>query len=117
MDPVTSQPPVSEADARLNAGIKSIERRLLLRSMLPLIALGVTGAIGYVLIASSTGVSEFWIGPPLMLAGSVVGFVGFRRRLAELRTYDAPNTRHFPWLFLAWCLLAAGLLIPPYTAG
>lgn len=105
----------NEADLRVNQAIKSAERRLLLRSVLPLIALGITGSVLYGVLATTSELREFWWGPPFMLGGAVVGFVGFRRRLAELRTPEDPNTRHFPWLFLGAALVLAGLLVPPYA--
>ena len=104
------------SDQQLNRTVKRLEWWQLLRSALPLIAAGVGGAVLYAFFAAGAdGVRAFWIGPPLMLAGSACAILGYRGRLREIRSPDEPTARHYPWLFIGWALVVAGFLIPPYA--
>jgi hypothetical protein len=111
-----NRPPPSAEDERLNRSIKQVEWWLLLRSAFPLVlaGLGVAGLYTF-LATSSEGVEEFWIGVPLGVAGSLCALIGYRGRLREIRDPGEPNARHYPWLFIGWVLVVAGLLVPPYA--
>lgn len=104
------------SDERLDRTVKGLEWWQLLRSAVPLIAAGLGGAALYAVLASSEdGPREFWFGPPLMLAGACCAVLGYRGRLREIRRPGESTARHYPWLFLGWALVVAGLLIPPYA--
>lgn len=119
MDPVSDKRPLSPTeDAALNRAVGQLEWWSLLRSALPLIAAGIGVAIMYSSLARGEGgMREFWIGPPLALAGSLCAVVGYAGRLREIRKSGEPNTRYYPWLFVGWVLVAAGALIPPYSVA
>jgi hypothetical protein len=95
--------------------VKQLELDQLLRSAVPLIAAGLGIAGLYASLASSSGLTAFWIGPPLALAGSAFAAIGYRGRLREIRSPVPSTGRHYPWLFLGWACVAAGALIPPYA--
>ena len=57
----------------------------------------------------------FWLGVPLALLGSALAAFGYRGRLREIRSPVPSTGRHYPWLFLGWVCVVAGLLIPPYA--
>ena len=99
----------------LDHAVKGIERNQLLRSAVPLIAAGLGVAGLYTSLAMSSGLDQFWIGPPLALLGSVLAAIGYRGRLREIRSPVPSTGRHYPWLFLGWVCVVAGLLIPPYA--
>jgi hypothetical protein len=108
-------PLTSAADERLNQTIKQLEWWQLLRSAVPLVGAGL-GAAGmnasFAVVGEGVGV--FWIGVPLAVAGSVCAVIGYRGRLHEIRKPGEPNAKHYPWLFIGWLLVVAGLLVPPY---
>lgn len=109
-------PLTPEHDEALNRTVKQLEWWQLLRSAFPLVAAGLGVALMYTLIATGEGApEEFWIGPPLALAGSACAVVGYAGRLREIRRPGAPTTRYYPLLFLGWVLVAAGALVPPYA--
>ena len=92
-----------------------MENNQLLRSALPLIAAGIgTGGL-YISFATSSGLWLFWIGAVLGPVGSVLAAIGYRGRLREIRSPVPSTGRHYPWLFLGWLCVIAGLLVPPYA--
>ncbi|MBD3917132.1 hypothetical protein [Nocardioides hwasunensis] len=95
--------------------VKQIESNLLFRSVVPLVASGLGAAGLYAYLAASSGLAVFWLGVPLGLMGSACAVVGYRGRLREIRSPDPSTGRHYPWLFLGWAFVMAGLLIPPYA--
>lgn len=99
----------------LDRTVKSLESAQLLRSAVPLIAAGLGAAGLYANLAASSGLDEFWIGVPLCLIGSTFAAYGYRGRLREIRSPRPSTGRHYPWLFLGWACVIAGLLIPPYA--
>lgn len=107
-----SSDPSNEA---LNRTVKQAEWWQLLRSAVPLIAIGV-GIGGLYLYFGATS-SRYWLGSGLAFTGAALGMVGYIGRLREIRRPGDPNTRHYPLIFLAWVLVLAGAAIPPYTAG
>ena len=119
MDPVSEKQSLTPAqDDAVNRAVGQLEWWSLLRSALPLIAAGIGVAIMYAGMATGEGaMREFWIGPPLALAGSLCALIGYVGRLREIRRSGEPNTRYYPWLFVGWVLVAAGALIPPYSAA
>lgn len=52
---------------------------------------------------------------PLALAGSAFAAIGYRGRRRDIRSPVPSTGRHYPWLFLGWVCVVAGLLVPPYT--
>ena len=106
----------SEATATpLDQTVKRLESWQLLRSAVPLIAagLGVAGLCTF--FATSSDLSEFWVGVPLGLLGSTLAAIGYRGRLRKIRSPRPSTGRHYLWLFLGWLCVIAGLLIPPYA--
>lgn len=99
----------------LDQTVKRLESWQLLRSAVPLIAAGLGVAGLYAYLASSSGLGEFWVGVPLGLVGSALAAFGYRGRLREIRSPQPSTGRHYPWLFLGWLCVIAGLLIPPYA--
>jgi hypothetical protein len=99
----------------LDRTVKRLESQQLLRSAVPLIAAGLGVAGLYASFATSSDVPEFWIGVPLALAGSAFAAIGYRGRLREIRNPVPSTGRHYPWLFLGWVCVVAGLLVPPYA--
>lgn len=99
----------------LDHTVKGLESAQLLRSAVPLIAAGIGVAGLYTFIATSTGIGEFWIGAVLGPIGSVLAAIGYRSRLREIRRPVPSTGRHYPWLFVGWVCVIAGLLIPPYA--
>lgn len=99
----------------LDLTVKRLESSQLLRSALPLIAAGLGVAGLYAYFATSSGLTEFWIGVLLGLLGSSFAAIGYRRRLREIRSRGPSTGRHYPWLFLGWVCVVAGLLTPPYA--
>lgn len=95
--------------------VKQLEWWQLLRSAVPLIAAGLGVAGLYTFFALSSDVPQFWIGVPLGLLGSACALLGYRGRLREIRSPQESTGRHYPWLFLGWVLVVAGLLVPPYA--
>ncbi|MFC6285785.1 hypothetical protein ACFP3Q_01015 [Nocardioides sp. GCM10027113] len=105
-------------DEHLNRTVKQLEWWALLRVAFPLVFVGLGGAGLYGAFAwGPDGVKVFWLGVPLGLAGSVCAFLGYRGRLREISEPGAPTARHYPWLFIGWALVVAGLLIPPYSVA
>ena len=101
----------------LDRTVKRLESAQLLRSALPLITSGIGAAGLYGYMAALSGVTVFWVGPPLMLLGSLCAAIGYRGRLREIRSPVPSTGRHYPWLFIGWALVVAGLLIPPYSVA
>ena len=99
----------------LDRTAKRIESRQLLRSAVPLIAAGMGTTWLYAYLAVSSDLRQFWIGVPLALLGSVLTVIGYRGRLREIRSPRPSTGRHYPWLFLGWLCVIAGLLVPPYA--
>lgn len=99
----------------LDQTVKRLESWQLLRSAVPLIAAGLGVAGLYAYFATSSDLPEFWIGVPLGLVGSALAAVGYRGRLREIRSPVPSTGRHYPWLFLGWVCVIAGLLVPPYA--
>lgn len=115
---VTEPDPAAKHDATtspVDHPVKSLERWQLLCSAVPLIAAGLGVAGLYAFFATSSDRGEFWIGVPLGLVGSLLAAIGYRGRLRELRSPSPSTGRHYPWLFLGWVGVVAGLLIPPYA--
>lgn len=110
----TSTPAV-EAVSPVDQTVKRLESGQLLRSAVPLIAAGLGVAGLSASFATSSGLDEFWIGVPLGLIGSASAAFGYRGRLREIRSPRPSTGRHYPWLFLGWVCVMAGLLIPPYA--
>ncbi|WP_125036663.1 hypothetical protein [Nocardioides sp. LS1] len=108
-----------EQDEAINRTVKRLEWLALLRGALPLcfVGFGVAGLYAWIASTGDDAVQTFWIGVPLGIIGSILAIVGYRGRLREIRRPGDPNTRHYPWLFIGWVVVVAGLLIPPYTAG
>lgn len=103
-------------EERLNHTVKRLEWWQLLRSAVPLIAAGLGGAVLYAFLAGGEdGLDAFWVGPPFMLAGSACAVIGYRGRLREISSPAESTARHYPWLFIGWALVVAGLMIPPYA--
>lgn len=98
----------------LNSSVKQMESWQLLRSAVPLIAIGI--GIGWLYAVLGADARLFWLGSGLAFTGAVLGMVGYAGRLREIRRPGDPTTRHYPLLFLAWVLVLAGAIIPPYTA-
>jgi uncharacterized membrane protein YidH (DUF202 family) len=112
----TAPPPAHNATASpVDQTVKGLESWQLLRSALPLIAAGLGVAALYTYFATSSDLGEFWIGVPLGLSGSALAAIGYRGRLREIRSSRSSTGRHYPWLFLGWLCVIAGLLIPPYA--
>ena len=99
----------------LDRTVKQLESWQLLRSAVPLIAAGLGVAGLYASLATSSDLDEFWIGVPLGLLGSALATLGYVGRLREIRSPVPSTGRHYPWLFLGWLCVIAGLLIPPYA--
>lgn len=99
----------------LDRTVKSLERAQLLRSALPLIGAGLGVAGLYASLALSSGLDQFWIGAVLGPIGSLLAVIGYRGRLREIRSPVPSTGRHYPWLFLGWLCVVAGLLVPPYA--
>lgn len=93
---------------------KSVEGWFLFKAGVPLVAAGIGPAVLYAVLAVSSGLQEFWVGPPLMVGGALIGLIGIRSRVREIRSPDAPNTKHYWLLFLGWALVVAGLVVPGY---
>ncbi len=102
------------AEEPLNRTVKQIEWWQLLRSAVPLIAIGL--GIGWLYAVIGVDSRRFWVGSGLAVAGSVLALIGYVGRLREIRGPGEPTTRHYPLIFLAWVLVLAGAIIPPYTA-
>ena len=98
----------------LNRTVKQMEWWQLLRSAFPLIAIGI--GIGWLYAVLGFDVRRFWVGSGLAFTGAVLASLGYAGRLREIRQPGDPTTRHYPLLFLAWVLVLAGAIIPPYTA-
>lgn len=113
MDPVTS--PGGSVDEPVDRTVKQMEWWQLLRSAVPLIAIGL--GIGWLYAVIGVDSRRFWVGSGLAFAGSALALVGYVGRLREIRRPGEPTTRHYPLIFLAWLLVLAGAVIPPYTAG
>lgn len=109
----TSTP--AAAASPVDQAVKRLESWQLLRSAVPLIAAGLGVAGLYTFFATSSDLAEFWIGVPLGLLGSALAALGYRGRLREIRSPRPSSGRHYPWLFLGWVCVVAGLLIPPYA--
>jgi hypothetical protein len=104
-------------DARneaLNRTVKQMEWWQLLRSAFPLIAIGL--GVGGLYLYFGTISARYWVGSGLALAGAVLASIGYTGRLREIRQPGDPTTRHYQLIFLAWVLVLAGAIIPPYTA-
>lgn len=118
MEPVSDNRPLAPAeDEALNRTVKQLEFWQLLRGAFPLcfVGFGVAGLYGWVgFLDEHTRV--FLVGVPLALAGSVSAIVGYVGRLREIRRPGEPTTQHYPWLFIGWALVVAGLFIPPVLA-
>ena len=99
----------------LDRTVKSLESAQLLRSALPLIGAGLGVAGLYTSLALSSGLDQFWIGAVLGPIGSLLAVIGYRGRLREIRSPVPSTGRHYPWLFLGWLCVVAGLLVPPYA--
>lgn len=99
----------------LDQTVKRLESSQLLRSAVPLIAAGLGTAGLNASFAASSGLAEFWVGVPLGLIGSALAAFGYRGRLREIRSPRPSTGRHYPWLFVGWACVTAGLLIPPYS--
>lgn len=102
------------ADEHLNQTVKQMEWWQLLRSAVPLIAIGI--GIGSLYLYFGATSSRYWVGSGLTYAGAVMALIGYVGRLRELRKPGDPNTKHYPLIFSAWVLVLAGAIIPPYTA-
>jgi uncharacterized membrane protein YidH (DUF202 family) len=113
VDQVTARE--ESADEPLDRAVKQAEWRQLLRSAVPLIAIGV--GIGWLYAVIGVDSRRFWVGSGLAFAGAALALVGCARRLREVRRPGEPTTRHYPLILLAWVLVLAGAVIPPYTAG
>jgi hypothetical protein len=112
----TAMPPADSATApSVDQTVKGLESWQLLRSAVPLIAAGLGVAALYTYFATSSDLGEFWIGVILGLSGSALAAIGYRGRLREIRSPHPSTGRHYPWLFLGWLCVIAGLLIPPYA--
>lgn len=107
-------PGSDSANEALNRTVKQVEWWQLLRSAVPLIAIGI--GIGWLYAVLGADVRRFWVGSALAFSGAVLALIGYLGRLRELRRPGEPNTRHYPLIFLAWVLVLAGAIIPPYTA-
>lgn len=107
--------PGTETASPVDQTVKRLENWQLLRSAVPLIAAGLGVAALYTYFATSSDLTEFWIGVPLGLIGSAFAAFGYRGRLREIRSPSPSTARHYPWLFLGWVCVIAGLLIPPYA--
>ena len=94
---------------------KQLEWWQLLQSALPLIGAGLGACAINTYAAVSSGLVEFWVGVPLALLGAVCAAIGYRGRLREISSTRPSTGRHYPWLFLGWALVLAGLLVPPYS--
>lgn len=101
----------------LDRTVRQLEWWHLLRSAVPLIAAGIGVAGLYAYLASTFDAAIYWLGMPLGLAGSGCAAIGYRGRLREIRSTRASTGRHYPWLFIGWALVAAGLLIPLYASA
>ncbi|CAM3672652.1 hypothetical protein [Nocardioides zeicaulis] len=99
----------------LDLTVKRLEGAQLLRSAVPLIAAGLGVAGLDTCFALSSDLPEFWVGVPLGLLGSASAAFGYRGRLREIRSARPSTGRHYPWLFLGWACVVAGLLVPPYA--
>ena len=100
--------------SEVDRAVKALERRRLLRSVVPLIAAGV-GATWLYAVLAWTGPDELWIGPPLTALGTACAAIGLRRRLREIGSPAESTGRHYPWLLTGWALVVAGLVVPPYA--
>lgn len=101
-------------DEALNRTVKRMEERQLLHSALPLIAIGI--GIGWLYVFLGVELRRYWVGSGLAFAGAVLAGVGYVARLRENRRPGDPTTRRYPLLFLAWVLVLAGAVIPPYSS-
>jgi uncharacterized membrane protein YidH (DUF202 family) len=99
----------------VDLAVKRLESMQLLRSAVPLIAAGLGVAGLYTYFATTSDLEQFWIGVPLALLGSALAAFGYRGRLREIRSPVPSTGRHYPWLFLGWLCVIAGLLVPPYA--
>jgi uncharacterized membrane protein YidH (DUF202 family) len=113
VDQVTARE--ESADEPLDRAVKQAEWRQLLRSAVPLIAIGV--GIGWLYAVIGADSRRFWVGSGLAFTGAALALVGYAGRLREIRRPGEPTTRHYPLILLAWVLVLAGAVIPPYTAG
>lgn len=102
------------ADEALNRTVKQMERRQLLRSVVPLIALGI--GIGGLYVSFGMTMARYWVGSGLAFAGAGLALFGYLGRLRETARPGDPTTRHYPLIFLAWGLVLAGAIIPPYSS-
>jgi hypothetical protein len=107
--------PAANTASPIDQTVKRLESWQLLRSAVPLIAAGLGVAGLYTYFATSSDLAEFWTGVPLGLIGSAFAALGYRGRLREIRSPRPSTGRHYPWLFLGWACVIAGLLIPPYA--
>jgi uncharacterized membrane protein YidH (DUF202 family) len=107
--------PADGTATSLDHTVKRLESWQLLRSAVPLIAAGIGVAGLYTYFATMSDLDQFWIGVPLGLLGSALAAIGYRGRLREIRSPVPSTGRHYPWLFLGWVCVVAGLLIPPYA--
>lgn len=102
------------ADENLNQTVKQMEGWQLLRSAVPLIAIGI--GIGWMYAVVGADLRRYWWGSGLAFTGAALALVGYLGRLREIRKPGDPNTRHYPLIFLAWVLVLAGAIIPPYSS-
>ena len=107
-------PDRAESPTPLDRTVKGLESAQLLRSAVPLIAAGIGVSWMYTSVALDDA-PRFWIGVPLALVGTACAIIGYLGRLREIRSPRPSTGRHYPWLFIGWALVLAGLLIPPYS--
>lgn len=114
MAPVSDHQRTGEPEVRDWNNLKLLEWWPLVRAGTGLQAAGLGGLLVWFLTIDGDSPRELWIGPPLCLAGTVLGTVGLVRRLREIRSPDLPNTRHYWFLFAGWALVVLGLALPWY---
>lgn len=93
---------------------KQLEWWPLVKAGSGIVLAGLGGLMLWILLIDSDSPREMWVGPPLSLAGLVLGGLGLRRRLREIRSPDLPNTRHYWLLLVGWLLVVLGLVLPWY---
>lgn len=104
-------------DAAVDRAVEDASLGVLLRAVVPLIAVSASLAVVYLVLGLASSQEQTLYGVPLLLGGLVCAVVGLRRRLAERRAPGTPTTHGFGLIFLGWTLTVVGLLLPWYLVA